>query len=417
MTEAAINQQVVQAIVDTVLLAVKKELAGYDKNVAAKMSNIKISADNLLPGSVTSAALGNGTINAGKLNGLDNAVQDSLGRATFTVGQITDLNATVARLADAQIKNADIDFAQINGVSAGTVITAEMIGKKVLIKNLMVTEAMIGSLTAGELIVRGTDGGMYALIVDKDGNVTTQKKYVENDDVKDLDIDAGKKLVKGSILADNIGAGQIMTDHLTAASVTAEKLAANCIEAGHINAGAITTDKISSEVGEELDISSNEAIRLRVTKTEMDAVKESLTGMISVEADRITNLVSDVQQKADNSAIEGVSTRIDQVASGVTTTVTRVAELENTTGALGDSVRTIETSFAVAEDGVTLKKSDSDFDVNLSNEQLSFRDKGNVVSYISNKKFFIRNGEVTENLTIGRYQFQRMEDGSLGLLV
>ena len=417
MTEAAINQQVVQAIVDTVLLAVKKELAGYDKNVAAKMSNIKISADNLLPGSVTSAALGNGTISAGKLNGLDNAVQDSLGRATFTVGQITDLNATVARIADAQIKNADIDFAQINGVSAGTVITAEMIGDKVLIKNLMVTEAMIGSLTAGELIVRGTDGGMYALIIDQDGNVTTQKKYVENDDVKDLDINAGEKLVKGSILADNIGAEQIQTQHLTAASVTAEKLAANCIEAGHINAGAITTDKISSEVGEELDISSNEAIRLRVTKTEMDAVKESLTGMISIEADRITNLVSDVQQKADNSAIEGVSTRIDQVATGVTTTVTRVEELENTTGVMGDSVRTIETSFIVAEDGVTLKKSDSDFDVNLSNEQLSFRDKGNVVAYINNKKFFIRNGEITENLTVGNYQFQRMEDGSLGLLV
>lgn len=269
-----IYDEVVQSIVKSVMLAVNKKLTDYDRKLDSKLSNVKIGSNNLLPGSVntsiikpgavTGGSIAEGSIDASQVGGIDNAVQIAVGNAKYDSAQITDLNATVATIADAQIKNADIDFAQINGVAAGTVITAEMIGDKVLIKNLMVTEAMIGQLTTGELIVRGEDGGMYAIVVEEDGTIVAEKKYIVNDDIEDLVINAGEKLVKGSILADNIGAEQIQAQHLSAGSVTTAALQANCVDAGKIKAGVITTSHLSAEVGKELNLSSNESVSIIV---------------------------------------------------------------------------------------------------------------------------------------------------------
>lgn len=290
-----IYDEVVQSIVKSVMLAVNKKLTDYDKKLDSRLANVKIGSNNLLPGSVntsiikpgavTGGSIAEGSINASQVGGIDDAVKIAVDNAEFSSAQITDLNATVATIADAQIKNADIDFAQINGVAAGTVITAEMIGDKVLIKNLMVTEAMIGELTTGELIVRGEDGGMYAIVVDEDGTIRAEKKYIVNDDIEDLVINAGEKLVKGSILADNIGAEQIQAQHLSAGSITTAALQANCVDAGKIKAGAITTSHLSSEVGKELDISSNSSVTIRVTEEQaQELIKTEIDNTLTVQS-------------------------------------------------------------------------------------------------------------------------------------
>lgn len=59
------------------------------------------------------------------------------------------------------------------------------------------------------------------------------------------DVIEGSLIVSGSILADSIGANQIVTSHLAADSVKAAAIDANAIEAQHISSGAITTSKLS----------------------------------------------------------------------------------------------------------------------------------------------------------------------------
>ena len=490
-----IYDEVVQSIVKSVMLAVNKKLTDYDRKLDSKLSNVKIGSNNLLPGSVntsiikpgavTGGSIADGSISASQVGGLGDFVKIEVEHADISSAQITDLNATVATIADAQIKKADIDFAQINGVAAGTVITAEMIGDKVLIKNLMVTEAMIGELTTGELIVRGEDGGMYAIVVDEDGTIRAEKKYIVNDDIEDLVINAGEKLVKGSILADNIGAEQIQAQHLSAGSITTAALQANCVDAGKIKAGAITTSHLSSEVGKELDISSNSSVTIRVTeeqaqeliKTEIDntltvqsnppslpvvdmlwldtsavpqvikkwngteweitglnpdnyydkervdSIETLLNANIDILKDQVTTTVSQITQiesaldgKADSSSVEELSTQLKQTAEDFVFIVNKTNELEGGQEAVESILETYQLTFKIDVDGVTIGKSGSDFDMHLDNTQLQFRQKGNVVAYVSNDKLFINRAEILSEMKIGRYIWQKMEDSSLSLM-
>jgi len=267
-----VNREALAAITDAVLMAIRQELQVYDKKVDQKILRIRIGADALKPGAVDAAALAQGAVSAGNVSGLGTVVKEEVSRAEITVGQITNLNATVAQIADVQIKNADIDFAQINGVAAGTVITAEMVGDKVYIKNLKVDDATIVSLAAGELLIKGKDGRMYALTVGVDGSIVAEPKYIVNDDVGDLSVDAGQKLIAGSVTAECLAAGSVTTEKLLAGSVTAGKLAANSVTAGKIEAGAITVSHLAADVGKELNLSSNQSITGIVSQEVKDAI-------------------------------------------------------------------------------------------------------------------------------------------------
>lgn len=377
--DSKIYEEVVQSIVKSVMMAVNKKLTDYDKKLDSRLANVKIGPNNLLPGSVntsiikpgavTGGSIAEGSINASQVGGLDNFVKIEVEHANISSAQITDLNATVATIAEAQIKNADIDFAQINGVAAGTVITAEMIGDKVLIENLMVTDAMIGQLTTGELIVRGEDGGMYAIVIEPDGTIKAEKKYIVNEDIEDLVINAGEKLVKGSILADNIGAEQIQAQHLSAGSVTTAALQANCVDAGKIKAGSIETSHLSSEVGKELDISSNKSVTIRVTEEQaQELIKTEIDNTLIVQSDppmlpvldmlwldtsavpqvikkwngtewEITGL--DPDNYYDKERVDSIETllnaNIDILKDQVTTTVSQITQIESALDGKADS--------------------------------------------------------------------------------
>ena len=423
-----VNREALAAITDAVLMAIRQELQVYDKKVDQKILRIRIGGDALKPGAVDAAALAQGAVSAGNVSGLDTVVKDEVSRAEITVGQITNLNATVAQIADVQIKNADIDFAQINGVAAGTVITAEMVGDKVYIKNLKVDDATIVSLAAGELLIKGKDGRMYALTVGVDGSIVAEPKYIVNDDVGDLSVDAGQKLIAGSVTAECLAAGSVTTDKLLAGSVTAGKLAANSVTAGKIEAGAITVSHLAADVGKELNISSNKAIVGLVTEekltTEMEAMSSDISGSVQalegmiVDADgRLTALGQALEEKADADTVVNLSTQLKQSADSITAVISQMTKIEGDQAAADKVLAEYQLTFRIDAQGVTIGKSTSPFDVRIDNQRMSFRENGQEIAYISNQTLHIQEAEVEDQLKIGTYSLQRMEDGSLGLMV
>jgi hypothetical protein len=80
------------------------------------------------------------------------------------------------------------------------------------------------------------------------------------------------KIAAGAIAAENIQANTITAAQMKAGSITANELAVGAVRADNIEAGAITTIKLASEVGRELDISSNDAVNIIVGQ--VDAVTE-----------------------------------------------------------------------------------------------------------------------------------------------
>ena len=144
-------------------------------------------------------------------------------RADIQWADIESLQAAVAKIARAAIGTADIDWAQIRDLITGTAIITQGEAGKLFISRLAVTEANMVSLTTGELVVKGADGRFYAITVDAEGNIRAELKQIGNGDVADGSIDAGEKIIEGSVTAACLNATEIFAD----SAVIRELIAAN----------------------------------------------------------------------------------------------------------------------------------------------------------------------------------------------
>lgn len=184
--------------------------------------------------------------------------QANINDANIDWAKIDTLNAVIASIAQANIAAADIDFAHIKDLAAGTAIITQGVGGKLFISRLAVTEANMVSLSVGELIIKGGDGGFYALGVDAEGNITTTLKQVGNSDVEDLSINAGEKLIEGSVTAATLNATDIFSD----SAIIRQLIAAN-LEVDTLWNREAWMSKING-LGGSLDLSANESIRMVV---------------------------------------------------------------------------------------------------------------------------------------------------------
>lgn len=105
------------------------------------------------------------------------------------------------------------------------------------------------------------------------------------------------KLAAGAVVAEKIQAESIATEHIQSESITGDKiqaetitgdkLVANAITANLIDAGAIQTLHLSPSVGDELDISANDAVtiisgNLDTIQTQVDGVNQAVSDMQTV---------------------------------------------------------------------------------------------------------------------------------------
>ena len=243
------SDQVVKVLSECVATAMKKAMSDTSRAIEEKLRNYRFSGDYIKPMSIDNTHIQNASIDVAKVKDfmaeVANIAVANIKSATIDTAQIRDLAAYTANIANANIKNATIKFAQIEGLTAGSALIQEAVGDKVMIADLAVTEANMVSLTLGSLVLKGKDGSFYSILVGEDGQVKTELKQIVNSDIKDLSLNAGEKLIEGSITAACLNVkeifankaliGAIRTVNLDAAEITAnkafiEKLATSLIE-------------------------------------------------------------------------------------------------------------------------------------------------------------------------------------------
>ena len=152
------------------------------------------------------------------------------------------------------------------------------------------------------------------------------------------------------------------------------------------------------------------------TKTETTSKLSLLDDKIKSTVTSIETVQDALNNKADIATIEELSTQLSQTATDLVAVISRTTSLEGGQDATDELLATYQLTFRIDASGVTIGKSDSDFDMHMDNTQLQFRQSGNVIAYISNNKLYIASAEVTSDLKIGSYIWRSMKDGSLGLL-
>lgn len=281
------------------------------KVIEASMKKATIDALQASMVRIVETEIGRANIDWARINTLV-AEMARVAHAEITEGQIEwaeieDLHAAIVDIASAAITTADIDWGHVKDLITGRAIITEGEAGELYIARLAVTEANMVSLTVGELVVKGEDGSFYALTVDEDGNIDTEKKEIENSDVADASIHGGEKLIEGSVTAQTLNAQDIFGD-----SAIIRQLIAENLDVDTLFARQATLDKINA-----LDITGNESIRLyvenqqqistwvRITEDGLEIGKEGDTARF--QADNRTLSVANVKTER-----VGIAQTLDQ---------------------------------------------------------------------------------------------------------
>ncbi|HIU33255.1 MAG TPA: hypothetical protein IAB02_01705 [Candidatus Pullichristensenella excrementigallinarum] len=179
------------------------------------------------------------------------------------------MTAALAQITDARVAAAEIDYAQIKDLVAGTAIIEKGTNGKLYVADLAVTEANMASLSVGELLVRGTDGGFYALQIDADGTVHTERKQVGNGDVEDLSLNAGEKLIEGSITAQCLNVQQIFADEALVGAIKAANIDVAELFASDAAVGVLRTYDVRSDSFLQLTVGTERKTVMRLSEAGM----------------------------------------------------------------------------------------------------------------------------------------------------
>lgn len=375
---AAIENQAIKLMAEEIIRAIKKLTEDNNKQyVDNQIKNVKpiVSGGVIVGGGGNSGGGGSftGTINASQITGLNNAIAGFIsgapgnaengdvnsllvvdtisGLASLEVesavidtaqienlygsyaefinlvaknAEIEDLDveqirADIADMGLANIDQADIGWAQIKDLTTNTAIIREGVGGKLYIDSLAVTEANMVSLTVGELVVKGDDGNFYAIIVDEEGNVTTELKQVEGDNIANNTIEGGK-LIENTITARELNVSKIFADEALVGAIKASNIDVSDLFATNAFISQLETYVISSPtIGEEINISKNSAIKLTNERISMMVESESseselvLTDqMIQAIGKKFSVIADDIDLSANKSISLNVSNTVKE---------------------------------------------------------------------------------------------------------
>lgn len=148
----------------------------------------------------------------------------------------------------------------------------------------------------------------------------------------------------------------------------------------------------------------------------IQSVRSELSSVVNQLPDKIESTVSSktyLKNEVDV-LLNELKTVIEQLDDEV---AIKISQVDGKVTEIGDNIdTTLEgylTYFKFKADGMHIGTTKSIIELKLSNDKLAFMEGGTEVAYISNKKLYITNAEVTESLTIGDFGFTQESNGSL----
>ena len=355
-----------------------------------------------------------------KIQGVDaelaRITQAEIGKVKIGAAQIEELKAAIIEVLHAEIQVGTFTLAEVENLLAEALVLKKGTAESMYITNLAVTSANLLSAMLGKLVLKGEDGKYYQVMIGADGTIHTQEVQPSEAEIEAGETESGQGIVDTSanfadLTAQNIKGNEAIFQTILAQSLTAGKLTAGEAMIASATIPTLYATSIQA-IGNSLDLSANESISLIVGGN-----VQALEGLIYDAQEQLGDIESALGNKADQETVLRLSTELTQTAQGITAVINRVEAVEGENAEVGEILAAYQLTFRMDADGVTIGKSNSDFDVRIDNEKLSFRENGQEIAYVSNSQLYITAAEITQSLTIGNYRFSRMEDGSLALLM
>lgn len=186
-----------------------EDLRAKNATIEGTLTAHKASIDDLTADNATI----NSTLNAHKAN-IDDLTADNAtikGNLTAAAANIEDLKANKLSVTDAELKYANVDFANINQAAVEKLFTDSGIIKDLIVSEGKITGELVGvtikgdliegnTIVADKLVVKGSDGLYYKLNTD---GVTTESEQTEYNSLNGTVIQA-KSITATKIAVDDL---------------------------------------------------------------------------------------------------------------------------------------------------------------------------------------------------------------------
>nr|DAP63082.1 MAG TPA: tail protein [Caudoviricetes sp.] len=188
--------------------------------------------------------------------------------ATISTAQIDNLAAVIASAVHLEVQTGNFTLAEIKNLLSNALILQEGVADSMMITNLAVTSANLLNATIDKLVLRGSDGKYYRVFIGADGTIQTEEVTVTEGEIAAGETGDGRQIVAttanvGSLNATTVKASQAIIGTIFTESLTAGKITANEALIASMTAPLLYTTAITA-LGNSLDLSANESIRLTV---------------------------------------------------------------------------------------------------------------------------------------------------------
>ncbi len=227
-------------------------------------------------------------------------VTGKLRHVTLDSAQIDNLAVKVMEAVHANIEQLRVSYAQVDGLTANTAMFGVASNGKLYAADLMVTDANIESLAAnqiaggmaqlGELMLRGTDGALYRILIDEDGELSAEPTAMTSQNIG-VGAITNTALSDGCITGRTLNVAEIFANEAMIHAIKARNLDVDELVAGDALVGKITSNHLADGVGAGLNITSNSYIQF------LASALQSTTDTLSSFRQAISNYMRyDTQQ-------------------------------------------------------------------------------------------------------------------------
>ena len=240
---------------------------------ASKIAALAITTEKLDAGAVTAGKIAAGAVDAEKISTADlSAIQAKL---------------QIANIASAQIDSADINYAHVKDLTAGTAIfdtsiTEQGIADRLYINRLLITYGQMVEATIGDLVIGASDGYYYHVDVEWDEDGVPQMVPTRVDTPSAAEIAAGHTSDGKTIIGDIGTFAELSSEDFYAINSIIDRITAKRIDVDQLWAREAFVNKLMVQ-----DISSNTYIQSTIgnwqsgstiTQT-IDGINTRITGL------------------------------------------------------------------------------------------------------------------------------------------
>lgn len=197
----------------------------------------------------------------------------SLAAGSITAGTISSdqLASTLGVFISLFAKTGTFDFATVQNFVGGALSVDRVGATMARITNLVVTQANLLNATIGNLIMPGTDGKYYRILIGSDGVLTTEEVIVTPEEIAAGGTEDGNHIVQTIINAESINGeylnvqSAIIGTILTRALSTGQITASEAFIASAIIPELYTT--VIKAIGDTIDIKANTSVQILLGQT------------------------------------------------------------------------------------------------------------------------------------------------------